>query len=149
MIDNYYLKETRKLFINISVFLGKMFQERQSKSSKLRLETKETNVSPKNLLVKSSGNNFIFLPVFNLIICVMKASNNFGKIAILKIWELISLGVVKTHFGKLALKWCIFRHEKINILTDIMSLLLIQLGFRKTMHLKMTVWISALWKIFM
>ena len=28
----------------------------------------------------------------------------------------------KTHFGKLALKWCIFRH----ILTDIMSLLLIQ-----------------------
>ena len=52
---------------------------------KLRLETKETNVSPKNLLVKSAGNNFIFLAVFNLIICVMKASNNFGKIAILKI----------------------------------------------------------------
>ena len=103
-----------------------------SRALKLRLETKETKVSPKNSLVKSSGNNSIFLPVFNLIICVMKASNNFGKIAILKIWELISLGVVKTHFGKLALKWCIFRHEKINILTDIMSLLLIQSRFRHT-----------------
>ena len=30
-----------------------------------------------------------------------------------------------------------------------MSLLLIQIGFRKPKHLKMTVWISALWKIFM
>ena len=53
--------------------------------NKLRLETKETKVSPKNLLVKSSGNNSIFLPVFNLIICVMKALNNFGKIVVLNI----------------------------------------------------------------
>ena len=36
----------------------------------------------------------------------------FWRILILKIWELISLGGVKTHFGKLALKWCIFSHEK-------------------------------------
>ena len=68
--------------------------------------------------MKKSGNHFIFLPVFYLITWVMKASKNFGKIAILKVWELISLGDVRTHFGKLALKWCIFRHEK-NILTDI------------------------------
>ena len=79
---------------------------------KLRLEMKETKVFPLILLVKSSGNKFIFLPVFYLIISVMKASKNFGKRAILKIWELISLGGVKTHFGKIALKWCIFRHEK-------------------------------------
>ena len=32
MIDNYYLKEARKLSININVFLGENFQERQSKS---------------------------------------------------------------------------------------------------------------------
>ena len=43
---------------------------------------------------------------------VMKASKNFWKITILKIWELISLRGLKTHFGKLALKRCIFRHEK-------------------------------------
>ena len=38
-----------------------------------------------------------------------------------------------------------YRHEK-NILTDIMLLLLIQAEFRHTEHLKMTVWISVLWK---
>ena len=62
--------------------------------------------------MKSSESNFIFLPVFYLIMWVMKASKNFGKTTILKIWELISSGGLKTHFGKLALKWCIFRHEK-------------------------------------
>jgi hypothetical protein len=34
----------------------------------------------------------------------MKASKYFGKIVILKIWELVSLGGAKTHFGKIALK---------------------------------------------
>ena len=52
--------------------------------------------------MKSSGNNFIFLPVFYLIICFMKAQKNFWKIIILKIWELVSLVGAKTHFGKLA-----------------------------------------------
>ena len=42
----------------------------------------------------------------------MKASKYFGKIVILKIWELVSLEGAKTHFGKIALKRCIFRHEK-------------------------------------
>ena len=63
-------------------------------------------------LVKSSENCFILVPVFYLIMCLMKALKNFEKIAILKIWELVSLGGGKTHFGKLALKWCIFRHEE-------------------------------------
>ena len=50
--------------------------------NKLQLETKETKVSPKILLVKSSGNNFFtcILPDY-----VMKASKNFEKTAILKI----------------------------------------------------------------
>ena len=79
---------------------------------KLLFETKMTKVFSKILLMKSSKSNFIFLPVFYLIIWVMKAPKNFGKITVLKIWELITLGSVKTHFGKIALKWCNFRHEK-------------------------------------
>ena len=114
--------------------------------SKLCFETKMTKVFSKILLIKSSRNNFIFLPVICLMY-FMKSSKNFGKKAILKTWELISLGGVKTYFGKVALKWCIFSNEK-NIITDIVSLLLIQSGFRHTKHLKMTIWISFLWKIY-
>ena len=55
-------------------------------------------------LIKSSKYNFIFLPAFYLIICPMKAPKNFGKIAILKLWDMFSLGSPKTHFGKIALK---------------------------------------------
>ena len=63
---------------------------------KLRSEMNRTKVSHKILLMKSSGNHFIFLPVLYLIMWVMKASKNFGKIAIMKIWELISLWDDKT-----------------------------------------------------
>ena len=70
--------------------------------------------------MKTSENIFIFSPVFYLIMCLMKAPKNFEKIAILKTQELVSFWGVKTHFGKLALKWCIFRHEKKKILTNIM-----------------------------
>ena len=68
----------------------------------------------KKILNKNSENYFIFLPAFYLNMWVMKASKNWGKTAFLKIWELISLGSVKTDFGKLALKWCIFWNEKNN-----------------------------------
>ena len=51
-----------------------------------------------------------FLPVFYLIMCLMKAPKNFEKIPILKIWQLVSFWGVKTHFGFLPLKWCIFKH---------------------------------------
>ena len=64
-------------------------------SMNLLYETKMTKVYSKILLMKCSGNNFIFLPVFYLIMWVMKAPKNFGKITILKIWELISLEVSK------------------------------------------------------
>ena len=50
----------------------------------------DTKVYSKNLLIKSSENNFIFLPAFYLIMWLMKAKNNFEKIAILKTRELIS-----------------------------------------------------------
>ena len=39
----------------------------------------------KILLIKISENNFILLPAFYLIMFFMKASKNFGEIAILKI----------------------------------------------------------------
>ena len=51
---------------------------------KLYFETKSTKLYSKMLLVKSSENNFVFLPVFYLIMWLMKALKNFGKIAILK-----------------------------------------------------------------
>jgi hypothetical protein len=71
---------------------------------KLLFEMKMKKVYSKTLLMFSSGSNFIFLLVFYLIMWVMKAPKNFGKITILKIRELISLGGLKTHLGKLALK---------------------------------------------
>ena len=57
----------------------------------------------KNVIVEKFRKQFNFLPVFALIMCFMKAPKNFVKVAILKIWELVSLEGVKTHFGKLAL----------------------------------------------
>ena len=43
-----------------------------------------------NFISKKFRNNFFFLPVFYLIMWLMKVSKNFGKIAILKILKLIS-----------------------------------------------------------
>ena len=39
----------------------------------------------KKILVKSSENDFIFVPAFYLVMCLMKAPKNFEKITILKI----------------------------------------------------------------
>ena len=72
----------------------------------------------------------------------MKSPKNFEKIAILKIWQLVFYWDVKTYFGILPLKWCIFRHSMYDFNV-------IQLRFRHTKHLKMTVWISVLWKVSM
>ena len=70
---SFFLLIWSALFIMVAVITSQ---------SKLRLETKETKVSPKILLVKSSRNNFFtcILPDY-----VMKASKNFEKTAILKI----------------------------------------------------------------
>ena len=92
-IDFFY-----EIFLRLKPKLYKKFQYKDWS------EMKMTKVFSKISLVKSSKNNFIFLPVFYLIMCLMKAQKNFGKIAILKTWELVSLGGAKTHFGKIALK---------------------------------------------
>ena len=47
--------------------------------SKLRSEMNRTKVSHKILLMKSSGNHFIFLLVFYLIMWFMKSQKNFEK----------------------------------------------------------------------
>ena len=65
---------------------------------------KQTKVYSNFSFIKSSRNSLIFLPVFYLVMSLMKAQKNFGKVVILKIWELVSLGGAKTHFGKIALK---------------------------------------------
>ena len=52
---------------------------------KLCFKTKMTRVYSKYLSMKSSKDDFIFIIVFNLIMCLMKAPKTFGKIAILKI----------------------------------------------------------------
>ena len=57
-------------------------------------------------------NHFLFLPAYSLIIYVMRSPVNFEKIAILKIWQLVTFIGGKTHFGKTVLKLCIFMHEK-------------------------------------
>ena len=66
----------------------------------------------------------------------MKTLKFFLKIVILKTWELISFWGVKNHFGKLPMKWCIFRHNKIWLYVVSLN----QVRFRQTNHLKMTVW---------
>ena len=56
--------------------------------------------------VKSSENNVISLPVFYLIMRLMKSPKNFEEIAILEIWELVFLVGFK-------LKTYLLYHEKL------------------------------------
>ena len=64
-------------------------------------------------------NHFHFLPGFYLILWLMTSLNKFEKITILKKWQLVFFWGIKTYFDILPLKWCFFRHEKINILNKI------------------------------
>ena len=78
---------------------------------------KETKVNSEVLLIKHSGIILILLTAFYLIMWPMTHQRNSWKISILKIWQLVFFWGVKTYFGILPLKWCIFRHEK----NDLMS----------------------------
>ena len=64
------------------------------------------------LFCKKFRKYLILLSAFCLIIWLMKSPNSFEKIAILKIWQLFFILCVKTYFGILPLKWCIFRNGK-------------------------------------
>ena len=54
----------------------------------------------KNSLMKNWKKYLIFSPAFYPIMCLMKSSKNFEKIAVLKIWQLVSFWGVKIHFGE-------------------------------------------------
>ena len=74
-IDFFY-----EIFLRLKPKLYKKFQYKDWS------EMKMTKVFSKISLIKSSKNNFIFLPAFYLIIWLMTSSNNFEKTSILKIW---------------------------------------------------------------
>ena len=74
---------------------------------------KVTKVNSKMLLMKSSKKDFVFLPAFYLVMCLMKAPKNFWEIVIVKAQELVYFWGLKTRFGKLLIEWCIFRHNAI------------------------------------
>ena len=69
-------------------------------TARLWFEINQTKVLSIFSLVESSKKYFIFLPAFYPIMCLMKSPKNFGKIAILKIWRMVSFWGDKTHFGK-------------------------------------------------
>ena len=63
----------------------------------------------------------IFSPAFYPIMCLMKSPKNFEKIAILKIWQLVSFWGVKIHFGE-KYAWFVIEiliHESKSCLLDI------------------------------
>ena len=62
--------------------------------------------------MKSSQNNYIFLPASYLIIWLMKAPKNFLKIVIVKTGELVSFWGAKTHFDKLPFEMMHFQPWK-------------------------------------
>ena len=68
-------------------------------------DSKETIYFIVFLLMKSSHNIFYFSPAFYLIMWLMKALKKLKKIFILKLWELVSIWGVKTHFGLLPTLW--------------------------------------------
>ena len=84
------------------------------------ISTKGHNLLSYILFSKKFRKCFILLSAFYLILWLMKSFNFFEKIAILKIGELVSFWGVKTYFGILPLKLCIFRHAK-NWLSQIFS----------------------------
>ena len=77
--------------------------------------------------MKSSEKYFTFSPAFYLITCLKKSPKNFEKVPILKIWQLVSFGDVKTQFGETSLKRCIFRYDFIFIFTNNATLIVIVL----------------------
>ena len=83
----------------------------------LRLSNiKKDNFLSYFLFSKKFRKCLILLLAFYLIMWLMKSSKSSGKIAILEIWQLAFFWGVKTYFGILPPNWCIFRHEKNEVL---------------------------------
>ena len=71
-----------------------------------------TNLNSFFCLIKSSEIVFIFLSAFYLIMWVLTRKRILKKYPFLKTWQLVFFWGVKTYFGKLHLKLCVFRHGK-------------------------------------
>ena len=102
--------------INISFLIGSSLC---CHLHKLCLVKKDTKLNQVYFLIKSSEIILIFLPRFYLIISLMTSPKNFVKLPILKTWNLVFFGGIKTYFGIIPLKWCFFKHEEINVWTKI------------------------------
>ena len=106
--------------VNIHTINFKRMLEDQRYVTKYRpIENERENVYSKFLLMKSSKKYSIFSCACYLIIWLMISPKSLKKKGVLKIWQLVFLRGVKTHFGKLPLKWCIFIHEKKKIFCNI------------------------------
>ena len=122
-VVSYYYHRPFKgyCWIGISTLIMNSFNQIVHKMY-LLLNKRYTQIDLKTGLAKRSQFTFLFskkfrkyfilLPAFYLIMWLMKSPKSFEKIAILKIWQLVFFLGVKTYFGILPLKWCIFRHGK-------------------------------------
>ena len=121
------------------------FLQYPSTTAKVCSVKKDTKLNQVFCIIKSWEIISISLPEFYLIIWLMRSPKNFEKIPILKTWQVDFFWGIKTYFGKMML----FQAWKNKYHIQNMSLLLTKLRFRHSKHLKMTFWISVLWKIFM
>ena len=79
--------------------------------------TKVTKVYSKILVMKSLENDFISLPAFNLIMCLMKAPKNLFKIVIFKPWTVL----IETVLSGDSLHLAFFKAYLVTILKTLMS----------------------------
>ena len=102
-MSNLYCFQVPRLYADISVSIS---------ICKVWGLEKNTNLNSIFCLIKSSEIVFIFLPAFYLIMWVLTHQRILKKYSFLKIWQLVFFLGVKTYFGELTLKLCIFRHGK-------------------------------------
>ena len=84
-------------------------------------------------------NYFLSSFAYSLVMWLMRSPKNFEKIANVKIWQLISIWGSKTNFGKIPLKWCIFKHKK-NVFYQYRSLVVFALTKCSLYGLYMIFW---------
>ena len=104
--------------------------------NKLCFEMKMTIVISKILLVKSSDTNFIFCILLDYV--PHESFKEFLKNSHYENMRACFLRRCQNSLWQTSPEMMHFQAWKKNILTDIMSLLLIQLGFRHTKYLKIT-----------
>ena len=108
------MKEIVTVMKNVQAIFSHQFQ-----SIKLCSVKKDTKLNQVSCLIKSSETMFIFYLNFIWYYGSWHHQRILKKIPILKTWQMVFFWGIKTYFGILPLKWCIFRHEKMNIFSKI------------------------------